>query len=56
MQSPSILPPADPTLAVVAADQRLNGLGVILHAKPLIMVAMILLALQCWASPLPLTA
>ena len=43
MTSPSILPPPDPTLALVAADQRLSGLGVILHAKPLVMVAMIVL-------------
>jgi hypothetical protein len=50
MQSPSILPPADPTFVVVAADQRLNGLGVILHAKPLIMMAMILLALAIVAA------
>jgi hypothetical protein len=43
MTSPAILPPADPTLALVAADQRLSGLGVILHAKPLVMVAMVIL-------------
>jgi hypothetical protein len=50
MQTPSLLPPADPTLALVAADQRLNGLGVILHAKPLIMVAMLLLTLAIVAA------
>ncbi|HEY3948448.1 MotA/TolQ/ExbB proton channel family protein [Phenylobacterium sp.] len=43
MQSPSILAPADPALALVAADHRLNGLGVILHAKPLVLVAMVVL-------------
>jgi hypothetical protein len=50
MQAPSILPSADPTLALVAADQRLNGLGVLLHAKPLVMVALILLALAIVAA------
>ncbi len=50
MQAPSILPPADPTLALVAADQRLSGLGVILHAKPLVMVVLILLAVAVVAA------
>ena len=43
MQSPAILAPAAPALALVAADQRLTGLAVILHAKPLVMIVMILL-------------
>ena len=43
MQAPSILPPPDPSLVLVASDQRLTGLAVILHAKPLVMIAMLLL-------------
>jgi hypothetical protein len=39
------LPPVDPALVAIAADQRLNGLGLIAHAKPLVMLAMLLLAL-----------
>lgn len=35
--------PADPTLALVAADHRLTGLAVITHAKPIVMLVMVLL-------------
>lgn len=41
MPSPSILP--DPSLTLVAADQRLSGLGVIAHAKPLVLLVIVLL-------------
>ena len=50
MTTPAILPPPDPALALIAADQRLTGLGVILHAKPLVMVAMIVLILAIVAA------
>jgi hypothetical protein len=50
MTAPTVLPPTDPTLVAIAADQRLNGLGVILHAKPLVMMAMILLGLAIVAA------
>jgi hypothetical protein len=50
MTAPTVLPPTDPTLVAIAADQRLNGLGVFLHAKPLVMMAMILLGLAIVAA------
>jgi len=47
--------PVDPTLTLVAADHRLTGLAVITHAKPIVMLVMMLLlaaiaaAIGLWA-------
>jgi hypothetical protein len=49
MTAPTVLPPTDHTRVAIAAAQPLNGLGVILHAKPLVMMAMILLGLAAAA-------
>jgi hypothetical protein len=50
MTAPAALLPIDPTLTVIAADQRLNGLSIVLHAKPLVMVAIVLLAIAIVAA------